>query len=219
MYIPPAFVETDITALHNFIEANSFGLLVSTTPDGPFASHIPFLLDRNDGPHGALVAHVARANPQWRHFTAGVRGLAVFSGPHAYISPAWYEAEPVVPTWNYSAVHAIGPVETIEDRGALLELVDRFVRHFEANRDQPWVFDTSTEFAKRLADQIVGLRMPVERLEGKWKVGQNQPEARRLKAAAALEELGDEPSREVARMMRGTDLEGDRGRREPGRRD
>ena len=145
--------------------------------------------------------------------------MAVFSGPHAYISPTWYEAEPVVPTWNYAAVHAIGPVEIIENRGALLDLVDRFVRHFEANRDQPWVFDTSTEFAKRLADQIVGLRMPVERLEGKWKVGQNQPEARRLKAAAALEELGDEPSREVARMMRGTDLEGDRGRREPGRRD
>lgn len=202
MYIPPAFAETDTAALHDFIERHSFGLLVSSPSDGPFASHLPFLLDRNDGPFGTLVAHVARANPQWRHFTDGARGLAVFSGPHAYISPAWYEAEPVVPTWNYAAVHAIGPVEIIEDRGPLLELVDRFVRHFEANRDQPWVFDTSTEFAKRLADQIVGLRMPVERLEGKWKVGQNQPKERRLKAAAALEGMGDEQSREVARMMR-----------------
>jgi transcriptional regulator len=202
MYIPPAFVETDITALHDFIEANSFGLLVSTTPDGPFASHIPFLLDRNDGPHGALVAHVARANPQWQHFAEDARALAIFSGPHAYISPAWYEAEPVVPTWNYAAVHATGPVEILEDRETLLELVDRFTRHFEADRDTPWVFNRDTEFARRLADQIVGLRVPIAQLEGKWKVGQNQPDERRLKAAAALEGQGGEQSLQVAEWMR-----------------
>jgi transcriptional regulator len=202
MYIPPAFVETDLGKLHDFIEQHSFGLLVSSTDEGPFASHLPFLLERDAGPQGTLVAHVARSNPQWRHFAARKQALAVFSGAHAYISPAWYEAEPVVPTWNYAAVHATGPVEILEDRETLLELVDRFTRHFEADRETPWVFNRDTEFARRLADQIVGLRVPIAQLEGKWKVGQNQPEERRLKAAAALEGQGGEQSLQVAEWMR-----------------
>lgn len=202
MYIPPAFVETDTAKLHDFIEQNSFGLLVSSTELGPIASHLPFLLERDSGPHGTLLAHLARSNPQWRDFAHGERALSVFSGAHAYISPAWYEAEPVVPTWNYAAVHAVGPVELVEDRETLLELVDRFTRHFEAHRETPWVFDRGTEFARRLADQIVGLRITIERLEGKWKVGQNQPEERRLKAAAALAGQGGEQAREVAEWMR-----------------
>src|SRR5262245_55708329 len=105
MYIPTAFAETDPGTLFGFIEAYSFGLLVSTHQGGPFASHLPLLLEREAGPHGTLLGHMARANPQW-HDLDGQEVLAVFSGPHAYVSPTWYESEQVVPTWNYVAVHA-----------------------------------------------------------------------------------------------------------------
>jgi transcriptional regulator len=130
MYIPAAFAERDLTRLHDFIERHSFGLLVSQVDALPFASHLPFLLDRTAGPHGALVGHMARANPQWRE-ADGQTVLAIFSGPHAYISPTWYEAEQVVPTWNYTAVHAYGRVQIIEDESALLEIVQETIRLYE----------------------------------------------------------------------------------------
>src|SRR6516164_2747361 len=120
MYTPAAFAEADLARLLDFIERNSFGVLVSQV-DG-----LPFLLDRPAGPHGTLVGHVARANPQWRE-AAGQTALAVFSGPHAYVSPTWYEAEQVVPTWNYTAVHASGRVQVLEDPTALLKIVQGLV--------------------------------------------------------------------------------------------
>src|SRR4051794_27392492 len=100
MYVPSAFAESDLNKLHDFIERNSFGLLVSLVKGVPFATHLPFLLERNSGPDGSLVGHMARANPHWQELEAQTV-LVVFSGPHAYISPTWYEAENVVPTWNY----------------------------------------------------------------------------------------------------------------------
>src|SRR5262245_24231491 len=98
MYFPASFAETDPGKLHDFIEQHSFGTLVSQVDGLPFATHLPFLLERTSGPHGTLVGHTAQANPQWREL-AGQTTLAIFSGPHAYISPTWYEAEQVVPTW------------------------------------------------------------------------------------------------------------------------
>src|SRR5262245_45723809 len=107
MYIPAAFAESDQARLHEFIEQNSFGTLVSQGAGRPFASHLPFLLERDAGPRGVLVGHMARANPQWQD-AAGQTVLAIFTGPHVYISPSWYEADQVVPTWNFTAVHACG---------------------------------------------------------------------------------------------------------------
>src|SRR5262245_40652328 len=98
MYIPAAFAESDLTTLHDFVEQHSFGLLVSQVEGLPFATHLPFLLERTSGPLGTLVCHVARANPQWQE-AAGQTVLAIFSGPHVYVSPTWYESEQVVPTW------------------------------------------------------------------------------------------------------------------------
>src|SRR4051794_14540219 len=136
MYIPAAFAEADLARLHDFIEQNSFGLLVSPFDGEPFASHLPFLLERTAGPHGTLVGHMARANPQWQA-AAGQTALAIFSGPHAYISPTWYEAEQVVPTWNYAAVHVYGRVQTIEDESALLDIVREMVRVYEQAMPRP----------------------------------------------------------------------------------
>ncbi len=203
MYVPPHFAESDPAALHAFIERHSFGLLVSPVGDAPFATHLPFLLDRAAGPHGTLIGHMARANPHWREL-AGRTALAVFSGPHAYISPTWYEAASVVPTWNYAAAHATGRAELVDDRDALLEIVQRSVAVYEAGRPKPWTLDSSGPFLERLLDQIVGFRLPIDRLEGKWKMSQNHPAERREKVIRALEAQGGENAVAVAAMVRAT---------------
>lgn len=201
MYVPAAFAENDLTKLHDFIERNSFGLLVSLVEGLPFASHLPFLLERTAGPHGTLVGHMARANPHWRN-AGGQTVLAIFTGPHAYISPTWYEAEQVVPTWNYTAVHAYGRMRIYEDRGALLDIVREMVRHYEQAMPRPWTFDPSSTFAERMLGQIVGFRIEVEKIEGKWKLNQNHLAERREKVERVLREQSDENAQGVAALMR-----------------
>jgi transcriptional regulator len=201
MYIPAAFAETDLAKLHDFIEQQSFGLLVSLVEGLPFATHLPFLLQRTAGPHGTLVGHMARANPQWRD-ASGQTALAVFSGPHAYISPTWYEVEQVVPTWNYTAVHAYGRLQTVEDRGALIEIVREMVRIYEQAMPQPWTFDPNSTFTERMLGQIVGFHIQIEKIEGKWKLNQNHPVERRKKVERALWERSDENAQGVATLMR-----------------
>jgi transcriptional regulator len=143
---------------------------------------------------------MARANPQWRE-AAGQTALVVFSGPHAYISPSWYEAEQVVPTWNYTAVHAYGRVEVIRDEGALLDIVQRSVRAYEQAMPRPWSFDGPTTFVQRLLGQIVGFRIEVEKVEGKFKLNQNHPAERRAKVVRALRQQGGENALAVAALM------------------
>ncbi len=202
MYVPPHFAVSDPATLHDFIERYSFGLLASRVGGEPFASHLPFLLDRAAGPHGTLLGHMARANPQWRDL-AGQTALAVFAGPHAYISPTWYEAAPVVPTWNYTAVHATGRAELVEDRAALLDILRRSVAVYEAAMPRPWTFDATGPFTDRLLPQIVGFRIEVERIEGKWKLNQNHPAERRAKVIRALRQRGGEDALGVAELMEG----------------
>src|ERR1700679_3315141 len=191
MYIPTYFAETDLPKLHDFIDQHSFGLLVSQVDGLPFATHLPFLLERTHGPHGALVGHMARANPQWRE-AGGQTALTIFSGPHAYISPTWYEAEQVVPTWNYIAVHAYGRVEVIEDEGALLDIVESSVQVYEQVMPRPLSFAPSSSFVKRLVTQIVGFRIEVQKIEGKWKLNQNHPVERRQRVVRVLQQRDDE---------------------------
>jgi transcriptional regulator len=199
MYIPSAFAETDLNKLHDFIEQNSFGLLVTEVDSQPFASHLPLLLERNVGPHGTLIGHMARANPQWRQ-AAGQTALAIFSGPHAYISPAWYEAEQVVPTWNYTAVHIYGRVEIFEDAETLLKIVEQSMRFYE--RSGPATIDGSATFVRKMLTQIVGFRIEITKIEGKWKLNQNHPLERREKVVRALSQRGDENALAIAAMMR-----------------
>ena len=201
MYVPPAFLESDLPTLHEFIERHSFGLLVSQHDGYPFATHLPFLLDRSSGKSGALVGHVARANPQWGR-CLGQQVLAVFSGPHAYVSPTWYEAEHMVPTWNYVAVHAYGRVRLVENHDGLLDIVRRSVEVYERSMPRPWSLGEADTFIERLLEQIVGFRIEIERLEGKWKLNQNHPIERREKVVRALAERGDENSAAIAALMR-----------------
>ena len=204
MYIPPAFHETDPTSLHDFIEAHSFGVLVSPTEAAPFATHLPFLLDRSSGQYGTLVGHLARVNP---HGEIGRDrpALVVFNGPHAYVSPTWYESPHVVPTWNYVAVHATGRLELVENTAELLEIVKRSVLHYEQNLPTPWILPETEPFVERLVKQIVGVRIVIERLDGKWKLNQNHSEERRRKVADELEKRGGENAMAIASLMRRTD--------------
>jgi transcriptional regulator len=201
MYVPPYFAESDLAKLHEAIDCYSFATLVSQSGGEPFASHLPLLLDRGGGPNGTLIGHMARANPQWQE-AAGQRVLAIFSGPHAYISPTWYEAEKVVPTWNYVTVHAYGRLELIEDGGALETVLRRTIETYEASQPTPWRLDESPEFVARWTQQIVAFRIPIERIEGKWKLNQNQPSDRRAKVIAKLQSRLDENSQDIARLMR-----------------
>lgn len=201
MYVPPAFAQSDLPTLHSFIERHSFGLLVSPLGRSPFGSHLPFLLRRDAGPHGTLVGHMARANPHWQGL-AGQTALVVFAGPHSYVSPSWYEASNVVPTWNFTAVHVTGTAEIVQGGEELRGILQETVGVYERNMPNPWSFDDSGTFAERMMAQIVGFRIPIERIEGKFKLSQNQPVERRTKVVRALEERDDENARGVARLMR-----------------
>jgi transcriptional regulator len=200
MYIPAAFREANYEKLFDVIEQNSFGLLVSNHDGAPFATHLPLLVDRTVAPRGCLIGHMARANPQWEQ-ADGQTVLAVFSGPHAYISPTWYEAENVVPTWNYVAVHACGTFRAIHERDAMLEIVGQYVDYFEAALPDPWNFDPQGEYSQKMGGAIVGFQIEISRLEGKWKLNQNHPRERREKVIRALHAAGDAGSRAIADLM------------------
>ena len=164
MYVPASFAVTEPAVLHEFMERHSFATLVSHDGTEPFASHVPLLLDRDTGPKCRLIGHVARANPQWKH-AGGQRVLAIFSGPHAYVSPTWYAAQNVVPTWNYVAVHAYGVLRLIDARERLREIVRRTVAVYEANMPQPWSVDMpEAAFIDKLLESIVGFVIDVDRI-------------------------------------------------------
>lgn len=201
MYVPSHFGEDDSNKLHDFIERHSFGLLFSPVEGSPFATHLPFILERQAGPHGTLVGHMARANPHWRELETQT-ALVVFSGPHAYISPSWYEAENVVPTWNYSAVHAYGRVQLVLDKDALLKIVQDSIAIYESAMPKPWSLDADEVFVDRMMSQIVGLRIEIEKIEGKFKLNQNHPAERREKVVRALREQGGENNLAVADSIR-----------------
>ncbi len=199
MYIPAAFAETDPARLHEFMRQNSFAVLTSNGRGRLLASHLPLLFDADAGPQGHLLGHMARANPQWRQVEGEV--MAVFSGPHAYVSPSWYEEEGTVPTWNYVAVHAYGTFRIVEDRDGLLDILRRSLLIYESRRLEPWVFDESASHVDAMLKAIVGFRIEITRLEGKWKLSQNHSEARRHRVVDALEAQPDRDSQEIARLM------------------
>jgi transcriptional regulator len=201
MYIPASFAQTDSRQLFDLIESHSFGVLVSTVEGAMTATHLPLLLRREPAPNGRLVGHMARANPQWRAID-GCEVLCIFSGPHAYVSPTWYESDNVVPTWNYVAVHVYGRCRVIDDATTMARIVSDYVGTYEKSQPAPWQLETGTPFFEKLLKAIVGFEIEISRIEGKWKLSQNQPEGIREKAAAQLAQRDDPESREVARLMR-----------------
>ena len=207
LYQPPAFREERPEVLRGLIRSARLAMLVSNGPDGvPDVTHLPLLLVEEDGAE-ALIGHVARGNPHWRRLADAGRAVAVFQGVEAYVSPNWYpskaEHHKVVPTWNYEAVHAEGPVEIVEDAERLHDFVARLTAAREAAQPRPWsVADAPAAFVAGQLRGIVGFSLRVERLVGKRKLSQNRAPADRDGAITGLEASGDARDQDAASAMR-----------------
>jgi transcriptional regulator len=202
VYLPPVFTEARPEVLREHIERHDFGLLVSQGPAGLVASHMPFLVDEDAGKL-RLLGHLARANPQVCDLASSGEVLAIFSGPHAYISPSWYVSGPSVPTWNYAAVHAYGSIRLIDDAERLRNLLRLLSERQEARNSTHWrMADLPESYIEAMLKGIVGLEIAVSRLEGKYKLSQNRPAADRPGVVAELERRGDGDALRVARLMR-----------------
>ena len=182
MYIPAHFAESRVDLLHDAIRRNGFATLISMTADGLVASHVPLMLDPDPAPYGTLIGHLAKANPHARASDPSVQTLAVFQGPDGYITPSYYAAKQehgkVVPTWNYAAIHAYGRLDVFDDPDRLLAVVTRLTDLHEAKRAQPWaVADAPADFVQGMLRAIIGIALPIARLEGKVKMSQNRPAA------------------------------------------
>jgi transcriptional regulator len=213
VYVPASFKEEQVPVLHDAIRRTGLAMLVTMGPGGLQASHVPMLLDAEPAPFGTLHGHVARANPQWRTSAADVEALAIFVGPDAYITPAWYatkaETGKVVPTWNYVAVHAYGPLSFFDDPDRLLALVTKLTMSHEAARPEPWaVSDAPAEYVQGMLRSIVGFEMPIARLEGKWKMSQNRPGRDVAGVVEGLAREGGAAKAEVARIVARVNQEG-----------
>jgi transcriptional regulator len=195
MYQPPVFREDRLEVQHDLIRAHPLGLLISAGPAGLLANPIPFVLDASASERGTLRCHMARANPQWRELTAVGECLVVFQGPQSYVTPSWYQTKQetgrVVPTWNYATVHAWGPPRVIDDAAWLRKNVEDLTRANEHGRPVPWnVDDAPSDFVAMQIKAIVGIEIPIARIEGKWKVSQNRPATDRSGVIAGLRRQG-----------------------------
>ncbi len=204
MYVPSHFKEDRVPELHAMMRAISIGTLITGGADGMEASHVPMLVDPEPGPYGTLRGHIARGNGQWKRAAAGAEALVAFLGPDAYVTPAWFAAKretgKVVPTWNYIAVHAYGPLHFFADREPLLDIVTRLTAAHEGKRAEPWsVTDAPADYIDGMLKAIVGFELPIARLEGKWKLSQNKSAA---DIAGVRDGLAGEPDEDAAALAR-----------------
>jgi len=208
MYIPPTFRGKDRSSIHVVMRGAPLANFVTATEDGLIATPLPMFLQEREGEMGTLYGHLARANPQWRMRPTG-EAMAIFMGPDVYITPSWYvtkeETGKVVPTWNYVAVHAYGPVEFFDDECRLHDVVSRLTDLHEAARSKPWaVTDAPADFTESQLKGIVGLRMPITRLDGKCKMSQNRNAADRAGVIKGLSESPNAEERAIAKLIRET---------------
>lgn len=199
MYIPASFAETDINTLHGLMRAHNFATLVSNGSPTPHATPLPFLLDPNSGEQGTLIAHMARANPHWKSLSPDEDVLVIFQGPHSYISPRWYTPPTIVPTWNYVVVHATGKPRLVHEPEALKRMVTALVDYHEGPGG---LADIDIVFPDALLKAIVGIEIPIDRLEGKFKLSQNKSPEDQQGVIAALEQSHHSDAQAVARIMR-----------------
>lgn len=206
MYIPKHHEETDLETIHALIRAHPLGALI-TQDDGRLnANHVVFLIDDARGECGTLVGHVARANPVWKALATDA--LVIFQGPEGYISPSWYPSKQAhgraVPTWNYAVVHAHGRPRAIEDKDWLRAHLNDLVTRNESGFAVPWrISDAPEDFVQAMLNAIVGIEIPIARLEAKWKVSQNRDDADKLGVIAGLTARGAPGDAEMAEMVRG----------------
>jgi transcriptional regulator len=201
MYTPRAFVVQDPATLQELIHRYSFATLVTAADGLPTATHLPLLLEAR-GEQGTLVGHVARANPQWRAFDGHTEALAIFSGPHGYVSPSLYATQPSVPTWDYMVAHVYGAPCVVEDEETLRRLVLGLVERFESGRPHPFEPAYPEDWLRNMMRGIVAFEMPIMRIEGSFKLSQNRTETDRASVAAAFSASESSEERAVAEAMR-----------------
>ena len=201
MYLPEHFKEERAEVLHGLMRAHPLAALITTGSRGIEANHLPFLVDAENN---ILRGHLARANPQWQNLEPGATALAIFQGPHSYVSPNWYPAKQehgrAVPTWNYAVVHAWGELLVYSEPARLLAFLEQLTAEHEAGEPQPWKpADAPNAYIEGQLRAIVGIELRITRIEGKWKMSQNQPPANRAGAAEALRQRG---RNDIARLIR-----------------
>lgn len=192
--------------MHDLMRVCPLATLVTTASSGLTANHIPLLLVENPSPFGTLQGHVARANPVWRDSLPEVEALAVFNGADAYITPTWYatkkETGKVVPTWNYVAVHAHGSLRVIDDAEWLRSQIGRLTAHLESERVEQWkLTDAPEDYIQKLIASVVGIEMVITKLEGKWKVSQNQPDRNKEGIVRGLQEANEPKDLTMAELI------------------
>jgi transcriptional regulator len=205
MFVPDHFKLGGVTEQHALMRAYPFGALVTTSDAGYEVTHLPTVL-KSEGELGLIECHVSRANPHWRTITAGARGLLIYTGPQAYITPGWYPSKAahgkVVPTWNYAVVHAHGVPQIVDDRDWLVRHVSELTDQQEAGTAAPWATsDAPGNFVEVLARGIVGMRFTIDRLEGKSKMSQNRELPDREGVVAGLKARGTEADAKVAELV------------------
>lgn len=205
MYCPASFEEQRPEVLQQLMADHPLATIVRHGEDGLVADHVPLLhMPCADG-HGHLIGHVARANPLWRA-RPDEELLLVFQGPQTYISPNWYatksEGGKVVPTWNYAVAHVHATLCAVHEPEAVLEILTQLTRRHEAEQPHPWqVADAPADFTRKLLDSIVGVRLHIRRMQGKWKVSQNQPETNRASVVSGLIGQGGNTAVAMAEMV------------------
>jgi transcriptional regulator len=200
MYLPEHFKETNPERIAEFIRDYAFGILVTAAESSPFASHLPFIFDHAVGAHGRLLCHMARANPQWRHFSTGGEVLVVFQGPHAYVSPSWYGSTGV-PTWNYAVAHLRGKPRLIESESELEALVIQLTDAHESHRQNPWQSSLEGDRRVNLLGMIVGFEIEVTDIQAKFKLSQNRPPEDQKNVAEMLSLSTDQTELALAKLM------------------
>src|SRR5579863_6780275 len=200
MYLPRIFAVDDLAELHGFMEQFSFASLVTQNKGALIASHIPFVLDREVGAEGRLRGHVAVRNPQLAHLKSGSEALVMFQGPHMYISPSWYVSQETVPTWNYTVVHAYGRPKML-DRAGLVVLLKDLVQQNEGLFERPWGFDPQAAWIEKMLPEIAAFEIPIERLEGKFKLNQNRAAADRKRVVEVLSTSQEPAQRHMAELI------------------
>lgn len=206
MLVNPRHRLTDRDAIHSLVASHPLGAWVCQGHEGLIANHVPFLLDRSRGPCGTLIGHIARANTVWRELAPATPSVVMFQGPQAYITPGWYPGKAlhgrVVPTWNYVVAHAHGVARAIEDRDWLLDMLNQLTDVHEARRAEPWrVGDAPASFIDKLMRAIVGIEIPINRLEGKLKASQDEALQDRVGTVRGLQEEACGNARSMADLV------------------
>jgi transcriptional regulator len=197
MYIPKHFKLDNDEVMYDFIEKNSFAILFSQHNGEPYATHLPLLLNKDEG---FLYGHFARPNEQWKDI-ANQEVLVIFQGPHCYISPSWYETNQAVPTWNYVAIHVYGELEIVEEKEVFESLVD-MVNKYEIPDSSYHLENVDENFINGMSKGIVGFKININKIEGKAKLSQNHPVARQERIIKQLESSDDQNNVHIAQLMK-----------------